>query len=68
MQMFRFLGIAPLICGAVVMGTAMPSGTVVTIAAHENGMDADYAAVGMFLTTVSCLVTLPLLSYLISLF
>lgn len=61
--LFRFLGADPLLAGGVTLGAAMPSATVISIVATEVRSDYEYAAVGMFLTTVASLVTLPLVAY-----
>ncbi len=63
---FRFFGIKEIILGAVVLEAAMPAQTVLTILANELNADFEYAAVGMFVTTVASLVTLPLVCYLLN--
>lgn len=60
---FKFFGIEEVILGAVVLEAAMPAQTVLTILANEHKADFEYAAVGMFVTTVLSLVTLPLICY-----
>ncbi len=63
---FKFFGIKEVILGAVVLEAAMPAQTVLTILANEHKADFEYAAVGMFITTVLSLVTLPFVCYCIS--
>ena len=60
---FREHGIKELILGAIVLETAMPSQTVLSIVANEHDADFEYAAVGMFVTTVASMLTLPLVCY-----
>lgn len=62
---FKFLSIPAVIAGVVVLEAAMPAQTVLTILAHENGADYEYTAVGLFMTTVASLVTLPFVCWLL---
>ena len=62
---FKFLGIQEVLLGVVVLEAAMPAQTVLTILAHENGADYEYTAVGLFITTVASLVTLPFVCWLL---
>ncbi|MBE7039250.1 MAG: AEC family transporter [Ruminococcaceae bacterium] len=62
---FRGLGVKEIILGAVVLEAAMPAQTVLTILANEHKADFEYAAVGMFVTTIASIVTLPLICYLL---
>lgn len=45
---------------------AAPSMTTSTMIANQYGLDEDYAAACVFLTTISCMVTIPLLFMMIS--
>ena len=63
---FRSLGIKELLYGVVVLEAAMPAQTVMTIMARETDSDFEYAAVGLFVTTLLSLVTLPVVCYFIS--
>lgn len=62
---FKNLGIREILLGAVVLEAAMPSQTVLSILANESGADFEYAACGMFVTTLLSLVTLPFVCYMI---
>ena len=63
--LFKWLNIDALILGVVVLQSAMPAQTVLTILANEYSSDFEYAALGMFITTVASLFTLPLVCYFI---
>ena len=63
--LFKAFGIPEIILGVVVLEAAMPAQTVLTILAHEHGADYEYTAVGLFITTIASLVTLPLVCYLL---
>ncbi len=65
LYLFKFLGIPEVILGVVVLEAAMPAQTVLTILAHEHGADYEYTAVGLFMTTVASLVTLPFICWLL---
>ena len=60
---FKWLGIPEILLGVVVLEAAMPAQTVLTILAHEHKADYEYTAVGLFITTVASLVTLPLICW-----
>lgn len=60
---FRLLGIKELILGTIVLEVAMPAQTVLTILANEHKADFEYAAVGMFITTIASMATLPLVCW-----
>ena len=62
---FKACGIREIVLGAVVLEAAMPTQTVLTILANECGADYEYAACGMFVTTLLSLLTLPLIGYMI---
>jgi len=64
---FKAFGIREIILGAVVLEAAMPVQTVLSILANESGADFEYAACGMFVTTLLCLLTLPFMGYMIKL-
>ena len=64
---FKLLGIKEILLGAVVLEAAMPAQTVLSILANESDADAEYAACGMFVTTILSLVTLPFICYMIKL-
>lgn len=64
---FKLLGIREILLGAVVLEAAMPAQTVLSILANESDADAEYAACGMFVTTILSLVTLPFICYMIKL-
>ena len=63
--LFRFLGIKEVLLGVVVLEAAMPAQTVLTILAHEHHSDYEYTAVGLFITTVLSLVTLPFICWIL---
>ena len=63
--LFKAFGIPEIILGVVVLEAAMPAQTVLTILAHEHGADYEYTAVGLFMTTVASLVTLPFVCWLL---
>ncbi|HAL62881.1 MAG TPA: hypothetical protein DCO93_00390 [Clostridiales bacterium] len=63
---FHWLGIKEILIGAVVLEAAMPAQTVLSILANENGADFEYAACGMFITTLLSLVTLPFICFMIN--
>lgn len=63
--LFRQFGIKEILLGAVVLEAAMPAQTVLSILANESGADFEYAACGMFVTTLLSLVTLPFICFMI---
>ncbi len=65
LHLFKFLGIKGILLGVVVLEAAMPAQTVLTILAHEHDADYEYTAVGLFITTVVSLVTLPFICWLL---
>ncbi|MBE7040832.1 MAG: AEC family transporter [Ruminococcaceae bacterium] len=65
LYLFKAFGIPEIILGVVVLEAAMPAQTVLTILAHEHGADYEYTAVGLFMTTVASLVTLPFVCWLL---
>ena len=64
---FKAFGIREILLGAIVLEAAMPAQTVLSILANESGADFEYAACGMFVTTLLSLVTLPFVCYMIKL-
>lgn len=66
-HLFKWIGIKEILIGVVVLEAAMPAQTVLTILANENKADCDYAAVGLFITTIASLATLPLVCYMLNL-
>ena len=66
-QLFKFIGIKEMLIGVVVLEAAMPAQTVLTILSNEYGEDCDYAATGMFITTLASLATLPLVCQFLNL-
>ncbi len=63
--LFKAIGIKDILLGVVVLEAAMPAQTVLTILAHENGADYEYTAVGLFITTIVSLFTLPFICWLL---
>ncbi len=63
-MIFRALGINYIISGAIVLEAAMPAMTVLSILAYEKKSDYEYATVGMFVTTILSLATLPFVCYM----
>ena len=62
---FKIFGVREILLGAVVLEAAMPAQTVLSILANESKADFEYAACGMFVTTLLSLVTLPFICYMI---
>ena len=56
------LGIAPDLAGTVTFLTGLPAINMVAMLAKNNGSDGDYAVCAVMMTTIACLVTLPLIS------
>lgn len=56
---FLFAVPFPLIIIAVIT-SAMPSASTISVYAQKFGADASFAAVGVFLSTLSCVITIPL--------
>lgn len=63
--LFKAIGIKDILFGVVVLEAAMPAQTVLTILAHENGADYEYTAIGLFITTIVSLFTLPFICWLL---
>lgn len=64
---FKAFGIREILLGAVILEAAMPAQTVLSILANESKADFEYAACGMFVTTLLSLITLPFVCYMIKL-
>lgn len=62
---FKSLGIRDILVGVVCIEVAMPVQTVTAIIAKEHNADFEYAAVGLFVTTILSIFTLPFICYLI---
>lgn len=62
----KFIGIDSTVAGVAVLQTAMPVSTVLAILASEYKCDSVYSAEGSFVTTVLCVVTLPVVYYMIT--
>lgn len=58
----KTIGMDEVVAGVVVLQTAMPVSTVLTILAAEYKCDVVYGAEGAFITTVASLFTLPLIA------
>ncbi|MGN0163178.1 MAG: AEC family transporter, partial [Candidatus Ornithomonoglobus sp.] len=59
-------GMNTTVAGVVVLQCAMPVSTVLTILASEYKCDMLYGAEGSFITTVACVVTLPVVYWMIT--
>ncbi|MBR1970786.1 MAG: AEC family transporter [Clostridia bacterium] len=64
---FKYIGIRSILVGVVCLEAAMPVQTVTAIIAKEHEADFEYAAVGLFVTTILSIFTLPFICYLIKL-
>ena len=62
---FKAFGIREILLGAIVLEAAMPAQTVLSILANETNADFEYAACGMFVTTLLSLITLPFVCYML---
>lgn len=58
----RALGVAPLTAGVSVVLTGMPIGSTTAILAQQYGADAQFASKCVFLSTLTSLVTVPILT------
>ena len=61
----KLLGVDPLTTGVSVALTGMPIGSTTAILAQKYGADARFASKCVFLSTLSSLVTVPLLTLLL---
>lgn len=64
-MIFKYIGIRSILVGVVCLEAAMPVQTVTAIIAKEHEADFEYAAVGLFVTTILSIFTLPFICYLI---
>ena len=62
----RHIPIEPLVKGTLIMQVAVPTQTILSILTKEFGGDTDYVVKGIFITTVSGLVTMPFIYYLLT--
>lgn len=62
----HYLPVEPVVKGVVIMQTAVPSQTIISILSTEYGGDTNYVVKGIFITTLSGLVTMPFIYYLLS--
>ncbi len=62
---FKYVGIRSILIGVVCLEAAMPVQTVTAIIAKEHNADFEYAAVGLFVTTILSIFTLPFICYLL---
>lgn len=60
---FRLIPADKVILSVVILEAAMPAQTVLTILANDYDSDFEYAAVGMFATTLASLVTMPVVCH-----
>lgn len=58
----RGLNVAPDMAGTITFLTGLPAINMVAMLSKNNGSDGDYAVCAVMLTTLACLVTLPLVS------
>jgi predicted permease len=58
----KFLGVPQDMAGTVTFLTGLPAINMVAMLAKNNGSDGDYAVCAVMLTTLACLVTLPLVA------
>ena len=63
--LFRYLPVRDIILGVIIIETALPSQTILSIVAKEYNSDYEYAASSLFITTLLSLVTLPYICSLI---
>lgn len=60
----KLINISDIVKYVVILQTAIPSSTVLTILATEYKNDVVYSAEGVFITTIASLLTVPLVYYL----
>lgn len=63
----RLLPVDPVVASVIVLQAAMPSQTLMAVLSTEYGGDVQYAAEGIFITTLLSLVTLPAVYMLMNL-
>lgn len=64
----RSIGIAGDMAGTLAFIVALPGIEIVPMLAKSSGSDGDYAVCAIMMTTIACLITLPIVSLCISLF
>lgn len=62
-----FIGIANDMAGTLAFIVALPGIEMVPMLAKSNGSDGDYAVCAIMMTTIACLITLPIVSLCVSL-
>ena len=62
----RHIPMDPLVEGVIIMQTAVPSQTIISILSKEYGGDTEYVVKGIFITTLAGLLTMPFIYYLLS--
>lgn len=62
----RVIGVHADMAGTMAFVTGLPSITTVAMLARQNGSDADYTVCAAMMTTVACLVTMPLAALMLS--
>lgn len=63
----KWLGVPEDMAGTMAFLSGLPSINMVAMLAKNNGSDGDYAVCAVMMTTIACLVTLPLVSLFIAL-
>lgn len=62
----RHIPMDPLVEGVIIMQTAVPSQTIISILSKEYGGNTEYVVKGIFITTLAGLLTMPFIYYLLS--
>ncbi len=62
----RFFGVAQDMAGTMAFIAGLPAINMVAMLSKNNGSDGDYAVCAVMMTTLACLVTLPIVSLIIS--
>lgn len=63
----HFMPINPIVASVIILQAAMPSQTLMAVLSTEYGGDVQYAAEGIFITTIASLATLPIVYILMNL-
>ena len=63
----KLLGVPEDMAGTMAFLSGLPSINMVAMLAKNNGSDGDYAVCAVMMTTLACLVTLPIVSLVIAL-
>lgn len=58
----KAMNIAPDLAGTITFLTGLPAINMVAMLSKNNGSDGDYAVCAVMMTTIACLITLPLVS------